>query len=86
VPVHISLMIDGTETPTVKIADSDTHDGSCATLQFGDHVVVYQSRKSPGSCAYDFADYLTTLANQMRDAAHQHTSQNLAQMVLGGDV
>lgn len=82
-PIHVSLVIDGTETPTVNITDSDTHDGSCATLRFGDHIVVYQSNKSPGACAYDFADYLTTLANQMRDGAYHYTQRNLDQLILG---
>jgi hypothetical protein len=81
--VQISLVIDGTETPITGITDSDTHDGSCAILRFGDQLIVYQSKKSPGACAYDFADYLTTLGNQMRDAAYHYERRNLDQLVLG---
>ena len=85
-PVHISLITDGSQNPTVELVDSPTHDGSRAVLRFGDTIIAYESSKSPGSAGYDFADFLCYIAADIRDAAYTHTSHNLAQMVLGGDV
>jgi len=61
--VTVALQLDAGDTPTIRITDNPTADGSMIVLTFnGGTVVTFHSDFGPAGAAEEFMDYLYNLA------------------------